>query len=132
MKRSVITANFSSDIVKVWNTVTDNRRHTWRSDLSKIEISGDGKTFIEYTKRGFPTIFTVTWEQFPERYVFNMQNQHLSGRWTGDFVRDGEGTRVEFSEEVTVKNPVFNLFAGFYLKKKQAAYVRDLRKVLGE
>ncbi|MCL1828414.1 MAG: SRPBCC family protein [Oscillospiraceae bacterium] len=133
MKRAVTTSYFSSDIIKVWNIVTDSRRHAvWRSDLSKVEISGDGKTFIEYTKRGFPTIFNNTWEQFPERYVLNMQNRRMSGRWTGDFSRTEDGTRVEFSEEVTAKNPVMNLFAGYYLKKKQKVFIRDLKKALGE
>ena len=132
MKRAVISARFNSDIIKVWNTVTDTKRRAWRSDLSKTEISGNGKTFIEYTKKGLPTIFNITWEQFPERYVLNLQNRHISGRWSGEFSRDGDGTRIEFSEEVTVKNPILNLFAGVYLKRKQAVFIRDLRKALGE
>lgn len=55
MKKSSITALFKSDIEAVWSVVTDNQNYSWRSDLSKIDILGDGKTFIEYTKKGFPT-----------------------------------------------------------------------------
>lgn len=34
-------------------------------------------------------------------------------------------------EVVTVKNPVMKLFVKSYLKKQQAAYIKDLWKALG-
>lgn len=43
MKKSTVIATFESDITKVWNVVTDNTIFAWRSDLSKITVSDDGK-----------------------------------------------------------------------------------------
>lgn len=60
MTVSNIKEIISSDIHTVWETVLAvDRYSTWRSDLSKTEIV-DQKQFVEYTKEGYPTKFTVT------------------------------------------------------------------------
>ena len=132
MKKSSITAVFKSDIQTVWNIVTDNQNYSWRSDLSKIETLDDGKTFVEYTKSGFPTTFTITLKKPFERYEFDMKNGNMTGHWYGNFKQKQGGTEIEFVEELSIKNPLMKLFAGAYLKKQQATYVADLRKALGE
>ena len=53
------------------------------------------------------------------------------------FIRDRfnkihDGTEIEFIEEVSVNNPIMNLFAGIYLKKQQKLYINDLKRALGE
>lgn len=132
MKKSIITATFTSDIKKVWNVVTDNEHYTWRSDLSKINESEDGMSFIEYAGNGFDTEFIITMKNPYERYEFDMKNKNMTGHWTGVFSVNGTGTSIEFTEEVTVKNPVMNLLIGIYMKKQQNRYIQDLRKALGE
>ncbi|MFQ9424684.1 MAG: SRPBCC family protein [Christensenellaceae bacterium] len=59
MKISTTTAVFDAEIERVWEIVTDNAEWEWRSDLSKIEITGEN-TFTEFAKNGFPTRFTIT------------------------------------------------------------------------
>ncbi len=132
MKKSSIKAIFKSDIQTVWNIVTDNQNYSWRSDLSKIDTLDDGKTFVEYTKSGFPTTFTITLKKPYERYEFDMKNDNMTGHWFGNFRQKQDRTEIEFVEELSIKNPIMNLFAGAYLKKQQATYVADLRKALGE
>ena len=132
MKKAAITASFKSDIQKVWDVVTDNLHYSWRSDLSKIEVSEDGQSFVEYTKDGIPTTFTITLKKPVERYEFDMKNQNMSGHWVGIFSRIGERTQIEFTEEVNVKNPLMRLLVGSYLKKQQATYIKDLQKELCE
>jgi hypothetical protein len=132
MKRASITAIFKSDIQKVWNIVTDNQNCSWRSDLSRIEILDDGKTFVEYAKGGFPTTFVITQKKPFEGYEFDIKNKNMSGHWVGKFTKKQDSTEIEFVEEIVIKNPVMNLFAGAYLKKQQKTYVADLRKALGE
>jgi len=53
MRKSQITAEFSSNIKTVWSVVTNNNDFYWRSDLEKIEVLEDGNTFVEYAKGGF-------------------------------------------------------------------------------
>ena len=132
MKKSTITAVFKSDIKKVWEVVTNNNKYEWRSDLSKIDVSADGKSFTEYTKDKFPTKFNITLKKPYERYEFDMTNKNMKGHWIGIFSPVNSGTQIEFTEEVSVNNPIMNLFVGFYLKKQQSVYIADLKKELGE
>ena len=60
-----------------------------------------------------------------------MENSNMKGHWTGIFSQKDGQTEIDFTEDVTVKNPVMKLFVNSYSKKQQAAYVRDLRKALG-
>ena len=39
---------------------------------------------------------------------------------------------IDFTENVTAKKLLMKPFVGMYLKKQQAAYLRDLKKALGE
>lgn len=129
MIRTTIHATLDCDIHSVWQAVTDLSRSDWRSDLKKIEIV-DENTFIEYTKKGYLTIFTVTAKEPEKQYEFDIKNSNMTGHWTGIFIDDGVRTRIEFTEAVTVRNPLMRLFAKGYLKKQQALYVSDLKKFL--
>lgn len=41
MIKSEITACFDCDAKTIWEIVTDSKNYQWRSDLSRIEITGD-------------------------------------------------------------------------------------------
>ena len=132
MKRSTITAIFKTDFKTVWEVVTNNNKYEWRSDLSKIEVSKDENSFTEYTKDNFSTNFSITLKKPYERYEFDMTNKNMNGHWIGVFRSINNGTQIEFTEEVSVNNPIMNLFVGLYLKKQQSLYIKDLKKELGE
>lgn len=132
MKRSTVVASFKSPIETVWNVVTDHNIFDWRSDIVEIELSDDGNGFSEFTKGGFETTFFITNKKPHGIYEFDIKNKNMKGHWIGLFQIDGAGTKVEFTEEVEVANPIMNLFVKPYLKKQQANYVADLRKALGE
>lgn len=109
MIKANIKANFRSDISKVWNVVTDLNNYTWRSDLSKIELLEQGKKFVEYTKSGYPTTFTITNFEPMKRYEFDLENGNLKGHWIGFFETTPAGTVIDFTEVVEVKKPVLKL-----------------------
>lgn len=132
MKKATVIARFHSSIEAVWNMVTDNTAFDWRSDIVKIEGSDDGNRFTEFTKDGFETEFTIVLKKPCERYEFDMKNKNMDGHWIGLFSRDDSGTKIEFTEEVEVANPIMNFFVKSYLKKQQATYITDLRKAMGE
>ena len=132
MKKSTITATFKADIKKVWEVVTNNNNYEWRSDLSEIDVSVDGNSFTEYTKDNFPTKFTITLKKPYKQYEFDMTNKNMNGHWIGVFSPVNDGTKIEFTEEVSVNNLIMNLFVGSYLKKQQSLYIADLKKELGE
>lgn len=132
MAVSSIRLTLSSDIQKVWNIVTSVKNYpAWRGDVSKTEILDD-KRFVEYTKDGYATTFTITVTEPYKRWEFNMENGNMKGHWVGVFSQNGSETQVEFTEDVTAKKALIKPFVKSYLKKQQARFAADLRKVLLE
>ena len=132
MAVSNIKALIPGELQKVWDLVLDIENYgAWRSDLSKAEVISD-KKFIEYTKDGYPTTFTVTLAEPYRRWEFDMENDNISGHWIGIFSENSGQTTVDFTEQVTVKKAVMKPCAKMDLKKQQSAYIRDLKKELGK
>lgn len=130
MPISKITAVFSSDIQKVWNVVTCPENYAvWRSDLSKTEMLDDDR-FVEYTKDGCATTFTITLTEPLKRWEFDMENGNMRGHWTGVFSQKGNETEVEFTEDVTAKKLIMKPFVKSYLKKQQTSFISDIKKYL--
>lgn len=130
MAISSIKAELSSDIGKVWDIVTSDNA-AWRSDLREIKRI-DEKRFVEINKSGFETCFTITLFKPNSLYEFDIENDNMTGHWMGKFSVQNGMTVIEFTEDVTPKKAIMKLFVKGYLKKQQTAYLRDLRKALGE
>ena len=131
MATSNIKALISGELQKVWELVLDIENYSaWRSDLSKTEVISD-KQFIEYTKDGYPTTFTVTLVEPYRRWEFDMENSNMTGHWTGIFTAKGDETEIDFTERVEAKKWLLKPFVKLYLKKQQAQFVADIRKALG-
>ena len=116
---------------KVWDTVTSLDQYEWRSDLSKIEIINE-KQFVEYTKDGFATTFTITVSEPCKRWEFDMENSNMKGHWIGIFSEKDGQTEIDFTEDVTAKKFVLKPFVKGFLKKQQELYVSDLKRTLGK
>lgn len=129
MAVSNIKAVFHSDIQKVWEVVTSLKNYSWRSDLSKIEIVNENQ-FIEYTKEGYATTFTITSCELYKRWEFDMENDNMKGHWTGVFTQKDGKTEIDFTENVIAKKVFMKPFVKIYLKKQQALYISDLQKAL--
>lgn len=113
----------------MWDTVTSLEQYEWRSDLSKIEVLNEMQ-FVEYTKEGYATTFTITAVEPCKRWEFDMENDNLKGHWTGVFSQKGEQTEIDFTEEVTAKKALMKPFVKAFLKKQQELYISDLQKAL--
>ncbi|MCH5253237.1 MAG: SRPBCC family protein [Lachnospiraceae bacterium] len=129
MAVSKIKTIFQCDVQKVWEIVTSLENYTWRSDLSKIEILNENQ-FIEHTKEGYATTFTVTKKMPYECWEFDMENDNMKGQWTGVFAQVGDKTEIDFMEDVIAKKVFMKPFVKGFLKKQQALYIEDLRKAL--
>ena len=128
MTTSNIKALIPSELRKVWEFILDIENYdAWRSDLSKTEVVSD-KQFIEYTKDGYPTTFTVTLVEPYRRWEFDMQNSNMSGQWIGVFTDKGNETEIDFTECVEAKKMLMKPFVKSYLKKQQAQFVADIMK----
>ena len=129
MVTSSIKALIPCGVRRVWDTVLDVENYSWRSDLSKTEVISESR-FIEYTKDGCKTTFTVTSTEPYSRWEFDIRNANIKGHWTGLFTPKGHDTEICFTEQVAVKNFFMKPFIKFYLRKQQALFVSDLKKAL--
>lgn len=129
MAISNIKALFQSNVETVWNVVTSLEKYQWRSDLSKIEILNE-KQFVEYTKDGFTTTFTITVSEPYRRWEFDMENDNIKGHWAGIFIEKGDCTEIDFTENIAAKKLIMKPFVKAFLKKQQKLYVSDLKKEL--
>lgn len=129
MAISKIEAVFPNKIQSVWDKVTSLENYQWRSDLSKIEIISE-EQFIEYTKDGYATTFTITVTEPCARWEFDMENSNMKGHWVGVFTEVEGQTEIEFTENVTAKKFFMKPFVRAFLKKQQGLYISDLRKAL--
>ena len=128
MATSNIKALIPSELRQVWDFVLDIENYTaWRSDLSKIEVISD-EQFIEYTRDGYPTTFTVTLVEPYRRWEFDMENSNMKGHWTGIFTAKGDETEIDFTEQVEAKKLLMKPFVKSYLKKQQIQFVADIMK----
>lgn len=124
-KKALITG----ELQKVWELVLDIENYgAWRSDLSKTEVISD-KKFIEYTKEGYPTTFTVTLVEPYRRWEFDMENSNMTGHWTGIFTAKGDETEIDFTERVKAKKWLLKPFVKLYLRKQQTRFVTDIMKI---
>ena len=131
MTISNIKAQIFCELRQVWDLVLDIENYdAWRSDLSKTEVISD-KQFIEYTKDGYPTTFTVTVVEPYRRWEFDMENSNMKGHWIGVFTAKGDEAEIDFTECVEAKKLLMKPFVKSYLKKQQTQFVADIRKALG-
>ena len=131
MTISNIKDSIDSNIHKVWETVLAVDKYAqWRSYLSKTEVINE-EQFIEYTKNGYPTTFTITVVEPHKRWEFDMENSNMKGHWIGVFTDKGNETEIDFTECVETKKLLMKPFVKSYLKKQQAQFVADMRKTLG-
>lgn len=132
MRKTKIIVDIPANKKKIWDIVTDNSNTSWRSDLSKVEVLND-KEFVEYTTKGVGTKFKIEAKEPYKLYQFSFGNDNMRGNWYGRFNSLEENvTRLEFVEEIQIKNPVIELlsYIFFPIKKMQKRYMEDLKKAV--
>lgn len=129
MATSRVTKYFPCPVERVWQVVTDLTNTAWRSDLARVEVL-DETHFVEYTKSGYATNFTVTACEPLRRWVFIMENGNMSGSWEGVFESAEDGAQLHCTETVNAKHWWLHPFVPGYLKRQQRLYLDDLRREL--
>ena len=129
MATSKVTVPLPCPVEQVWQVVTDLSHTTWRSDLVRVEVL-DAAHFVEHTKSGYATNFTVTACEPFRRWAFAMENGNMSGSWEGSFEVSEGGTRLTCTETVTARRWWMRPFVPGYLKRQQKRYLDDLRREL--
>ncbi len=129
MAVSTIKEMLSATLENVWDTVTSFADYSWRSDINQVKIVNDIQ-FIEYSKSGIATTFTITLCKPYERWEFDIENENISGHWIGIFTNKNGYVEIDFTEIIYAKKFLLKPFLKLYLKKQQSIYLRDLKRKL--
>lgn len=89
--------------------------YSWRSDIERIEIVSDTQ-FIEITKGGCRTVFTITKQEPYYIWEFDMENKNMKGHWVGIFGGNEKGATIDFTEYIEPKEWFMTPFVKMYLK----------------
>jgi hypothetical protein len=129
------TLNYN--IKSIWNIIVNNNEYEWRSDITKIKISENGKDWIEYydLEEKYFTKFILEEKQEYNKYSFKMENKNFTGNWVGEFIETGnKETKCIFIETINMKNKIMKILAKIFwnINKIQEKYKNDLIKKLEE
>lgn len=125
MAVSKVAYSFPCTVDQLWQIVTDLTHTDWRSDLAHVEAL-DSTRFVEHTKSGYATHFTVTAREPNHFWAFTMENGNMSGSWEGRFEAVEGGSRLTCVETVNGKHWWMRPFVPGYLKRQQKLYMDDL------
>ena len=116
MRKSIVETIIHSNIKNIWKIITDNEHYSWRSDISEIKIIEPHHKFIEVSKNGIQTVFTITAIKPYSLYEFNMENKYFRGHWIGHFHELSEQEiKILSTEILNMKNPTMEIFSYIYM-----------------
>jgi hypothetical protein len=124
---------FAASPEQVYARISDVRgQQKWRSDIGKVEVSGDGKRWTEYPDDGSTLAFRLVESRPVSTFVIAYKSSlGFEGLWRAGLEPDGNGTRGVFAEEVTIPDPYLRAIGRLASPPGQHLdlYIRDLRRV---
>ena len=102
--RTTVEVHFGAPIQSVWDVYSDfESQPNWRSDVEKIEMTSDNRSWTETLKKSKMTIrFKILEEIPPSRLVLQTSApRHFEGKYVAEFRQVNGGTVGVFTEEST-------------------------------
>ncbi|WP_066045713.1 MULTISPECIES: SRPBCC family protein [Sphingomonadales] len=124
---------FAASPEQVHARISDVRgQKAWRSDIGKVEVSGDGKQWTEFPDDGSTLAFRLIESRPASTFVIAYKSSlGFEGNWRAGLEPDGNGTRGVFAEKVTIPNPFLRAIGRVTSPPGQHLdlYLQDLRRV---
>lgn len=114
-------------VAHVFNKVTDIKNVNWRSDLNVIK-GIDDNNFIEYSKKDYPTFYTVLRNTRNKTYELEFTNNKVEGHIKYSFKKEEDKTNVTVTLDITLINSKFKMVAKQKLKNQWKRFIADLSK----
>ncbi len=118
----------AQDIQKVYPCLIDFTNTAWRSDLKETK-KVDEDHYIEYSKKEYPTFFTVVNRGKNKIYELEFTNTRMDGTLIYRFQKQKEKTLVVLELQCVLQNPPF--WWKSTLKRKWKTFLKDLEKSVG-
>lgn len=114
-------------VANVFKKITDIKNVNWRSDLNVIK-GIDDNNFIEYSKKGYPTFYTVLKSTRNKSYELEFTNNKVEGYIKYFLKKEEDKTNIIVTLDITFVNAKFKMIAKHKLKKEWNKFISDLSK----
>lgn len=114
-------------VASVFNKITDIKNVNWRSDLN-VTKGIDDNNFIEYSKKNYPTFYTITKKTKNKTYELDFTNNKVEGHITYSFKKEEDKMNVTVIADVTFVDAKFKMIAKQKLKNQWKKFIADLSK----
>lgn len=119
---------FENTVADVFSKVTDIKKRNWRSDL-KVVKGIDDNNFIEYSKKNYPTFYTITKSTKNKTYELDFTNNKVEGHITYSFKKEENKTNVMVAAELTLVETKFAVLTKQKLKSQWKKFIEDLSRI---
>ena len=114
-------------IANIYKKITDIRNTSWRSDL-KVVKGIDDNNFIEYSKKDYPTFYTVLKNVKNKTYELEFTNNKVEGHILYILKKEDNKTNLSITVDLTLVDAKIKMLAKQKLKKQWSKFVSDLSK----
>ena len=114
-------------IANIYKKITDIHNTSWRSDL-KVVKGIDDNNFIEYSKKDYPTFYTVLKNVQNKPYELEFTNNKVEGHILYILKKEDNKTNLSITVDLTLVDAKIKMLAKQKLKKQWSKFVSDLSK----
>ena len=114
-------------IANIYKKITDIHNTSWRSDL-KVVKGIDDNNFIEYSKKDYPTFYTVLKNVKNKTYELEFTNNKVEGHILYILKKEDNKTNLSITVDLTLVDAKIKMLAKQKLKKQWSKFVSDLSK----
>ena len=114
-------------IANIYKKITDIHNTSWRSDL-KVVKGIDDNNFIEYSKKDYPTFYTVLKNVKNKTYELEFTNNKVEGHILYILKKEDYKTNLSITVDLTLVDAKIKMLAKQKLKKQWSKFVSDLSK----
>lgn len=126
---------FAATPEQVHARISDVRgQKAWRSDIGKVEVSGDDQRWTEFPDDGSTLAFRLVESRPATTFAIAYKSSlGFEGLWRAELEPKGNGTKGLFVEEVTIANPFLRAIGRLASPPGQHLdhYLKDLQRVTG-
>ncbi len=115
-------------VAHIYTKLTDIHNCNWRSDLKVIK-GIDDNNFIEYSKKDYPTFYTITKKTKNKTYELDFTNNKAEGHIIYSFKKEEDKTNVTVVADVTFVDAKFKIVAKQKLKNQWKKFIDDLSRI---